>query len=157
MDEQSSQGESGGEGGVNVLVKLFPQTVTIKQFFPIAPIHSQMLIGVSRNCWEMWTLSALIASSWSSCISEKSFHTHDLIFQSVKMNNLTFTTWITFSILLTGRIMLWLLNSRQMRLWLHNACMSLSFTLRATPCKYRPKCGKDQKIKIALLWHTDRL
>ena len=49
MDEQSSQGEGGGEGGVSVLVKLFPQTVTIKQFFPIAPIHSQMLIGVSRN------------------------------------------------------------------------------------------------------------
>ena len=49
MDEQSSQGERGGEGGVNVLVNLFPQTVTIKQFFPIAPIHSQMLMGVSRN------------------------------------------------------------------------------------------------------------
>ena len=29
--------------------------------------------------------------------------------------------------------------------------------LRATPCKYRPKCGKAQKIKIALLLHTDRL
>ena len=31
------------------------------------------------------------------------------------------------------------------------------FNLRATPCKCRPKCGKAQKIKIALLWHTDRL
>ena len=29
--------------------------------------------------------------------------------------------------------------------------------LRATPCKYRPKCGKAQKIKIALLLHTGRL
>ena len=29
--------------------------------------------------------------------------------------------------------------------------------LRATPCKYRPKCGKAPKIKIALLLHTDRL
>ena len=29
--------------------------------------------------------------------------------------------------------------------------------VRATPCKYRPKCGKAQKIKIALLLHTDRL
>ena len=32
-----------------------------------------------------------------------------------------------------------------------------AFSLRATPCKYRPKCGKAQKIKIALLLHTDRL
>ena len=47
MDEHSSQGGRGG--GVNVLVKLFRLTVTIKQFFPIAPIHSQMLMGVSRN------------------------------------------------------------------------------------------------------------
>ena len=52
MDEQSSQGERGGEGGVNVLVNLFPQTVTIKQFFPIAPIHSQMLMGVSEKLVE---------------------------------------------------------------------------------------------------------
>ena len=29
--------------------------------------------------------------------------------------------------------------------------------LRATPCKYRPKCGKAQTIKIALLLHTGRL
>ena len=30
-------------------------------------------------------------------------------------------------------------------------------TLRATPSKYRPKCGKAQTIKIALLLHTSRL
>ena len=33
----------------------------------------------------------------------------------------------------------------------------LDFKLRATPRKYRPKRGKARKIKIALLWHTDRL
>ena len=32
-----------------------------------------------------------------------------------------------------------------------------SASLRATPRKYRLKCGKAQKIKIALLLHTDRL
>ena len=35
--------------------------------------------------------------------------------------------------------------------------MTVKALLRATPCKYRPKCGKAQKIKIALLLHTDRL
>ena len=29
--------------------------------------------------------------------------------------------------------------------------------LRATSCKYRPKCGKAQNIKITLPLHTDRL
>ena len=35
--------------------------------------------------------------------------------------------------------------------WLFSRC------LRATPCKYRPKCGKAQTVKIALLLHTGRL
>ena len=38
-------------------------------------------------------------------------------------------------------------------------CLTLIFNvlLRATPCKYRPKCGKARTIKIALLLHTGRL
>ena len=35
--------------------------------------------------------------------------------------------------------------------------LGTTLSLRATPCKYRPKCGNAQKIKIALLLHTDRL
>ena len=35
--------------------------------------------------------------------------------------------------------------------------MNYSDYLRGTPFKYRPKCGKAQKIKIALLLHSDRL
>ena len=35
--------------------------------------------------------------------------------------------------------------------------MNYSDYLRATPFKYRPKCSKAQKIKIALLLHSDRL
>ena len=35
--------------------------------------------------------------------------------------------------------------------------MNYSDYLRATPFKYRPKYSKAQKIKIALLLHSDRL
>ena len=38
----------------------------------------------------------------------------------------------------------------------NDVCLHV-YDLRATPCKYRPKCGRAQKIKIALLLHTGRL
>ena len=76
-------GRQGGEGGVNVLVNLFPQTVTIKQFFPIAPIHSQMLMGVSRN----W-LSVNIKCT--NCIFIKFLYFWEII--SLACENIHFST-----------------------------------------------------------------
>ena len=55
---------SGREGGVNVLVNLFPQTVTIKHVFPY---NTNPFLnadgGFPEIGWEMWTLSGLIAFS----------------------------------------------------------------------------------------------